>query len=81
MGPGTRRGFTLIELLVVITILGVLSAVVVFAVNGINDKGQASACKIDTRTLRIVSPATKLANFFAPIPVIAQTDRIEGFRR
>ena len=45
-------GFTLIELLVVIVILGILAAVVVFAVGGINDRGEVSACKIDTRTLQ-----------------------------
>ena len=50
-------GFTLIELLVVIIILGILSAVVVFAVGGIGDKGQSSACKIDTRTLRTAEEA------------------------
>jgi len=44
-------GFTLIELLVVIIILGILAAVVVFAVGGVGDKGQASALKIDSRTL------------------------------
>jgi general secretion pathway protein G len=46
------KGFTLIELLVVIVILGILAAVVVFAVGGITDKGNTSACKVDTRTLR-----------------------------
>ncbi|MEO5678160.1 MAG: ABC transporter substrate-binding protein [Acidimicrobiales bacterium] len=46
-----QGGFTLIELLVVIIILGILSAVVVFAVRGAGDKGKASAVKIDTRTL------------------------------
>ncbi|HVV37184.1 MAG TPA: type II secretion system protein [Acidimicrobiales bacterium] len=46
-----ERGFTLIELLVVIVILGILAAVVVFAVSGLSDKGQDSACKIDKRTL------------------------------
>jgi len=50
-------GFTLIELLVVIIILGILAAVVVFAVGGIGDKGQSSACKIDTRTLRTAGEA------------------------
>ena len=56
-------GFTLIELLVVIIILGILAAVVVFAVSGINDKGQTSACKIDTRTIRTAEEAF----FAAPI--------------
>jgi len=50
-------GFTLIELLVVIIILGILAAVVVFAVGGVGDKGQASACKIDTRTIRTAQEA------------------------
>ena len=52
-----HSGFTLVELLVVIVILGVLSAVVVFAVRGVGDKGQASACKADTRTLRTAEEA------------------------
>ena len=52
-----ESGFTLIELLVVIIILGILAAVVVFAVSGINDKGQTSACKIDTRTIRTAQEA------------------------
>lgn len=54
-------GFTLIELLVVIVILGILAAVVVFAVGGVGDKGQSSACVIDTRTIRTAEEAN-LAN-------------------
>ncbi len=46
------RGFTLAELLVVISVLGVLSGVVVFAVGGINDRGQVAACDEDARTLK-----------------------------
>ncbi|MEY2566191.1 MAG: hypothetical protein QOE35_720 [Actinomycetota bacterium] len=53
----SEEGFTLIELLVVIIILGILAAVVVFAVSGISDKGQTSACKIDTRTIRTAEEA------------------------
>jgi len=50
-------GFTLIELLVVIIILGILAAVVVFAVGGVGDKGASASCKIDTRTLRTAEEA------------------------
>lgn len=46
-----ERGFTLIELLIVIVILGILAAVVVFAVAGITDKGNQSACKAEKKTL------------------------------
>jgi general secretion pathway protein G len=52
-----EKGFTLIELLVVIVILGILAAVVVFAVSGLSDKGSSSACKIDTRTIRTAQEA------------------------
>jgi len=58
-----ESGFTLIELLVVIIILAILAAVVVFAVSGIGDKGQTSACKIDTRTIRTAEEAF----FAAPV--------------
>ncbi|MFD4372360.1 type II secretion system protein [Streptomyces sp. NPDC058486] len=52
-----EAGFTLIELLVVIVILGVLSAIVVFSVRGINDKGQGSACKMDKSTIETAEEA------------------------
>jgi prepilin-type N-terminal cleavage/methylation domain-containing protein len=45
------KGFTLVELLIVIVILGILATVTVFAVRGITDQGQVSACSADQKTL------------------------------
>ena len=50
-------GFTLIELLVVIVILAILAAIVIFAVGGISDKGQTSACDTDRKTLETAEEA------------------------
>ncbi|HEX2040247.1 MAG TPA: prepilin-type N-terminal cleavage/methylation domain-containing protein [Acidimicrobiales bacterium] len=46
-----EEGFTLIELLIVIVILGILAAVVVFAVGGISDRGKKAACQSDLKTV------------------------------
>ena len=51
------EGFTLIELLIVIVILGILAAVVVFAVGGITDRGADSACQADFKTLEVAVEA------------------------
>lgn len=52
-----ESGFTLIELLIVIVILGVLAGIVVFAVGGITDKGNAAACKSDAKNVEVASEA------------------------
>lgn len=54
------KGFTLIELLIVIVILGILATVVVFAVSGIRDQGDQSACETEGRALQ-----TALEAFYA----------------
>lgn len=52
-----ESGFTLIELLMVIVILGVLAGIVVFAVQGINDRGEVSACKSEVSTVGVAQEA------------------------
>lgn len=52
-----ESGFTLIELLIVIVILGVLSGIVVFAVSGIQDRGNAAACKADKKSVEVAVEA------------------------
>jgi prepilin-type N-terminal cleavage/methylation domain-containing protein len=57
-----ESGFTLIELLIVIVILGILAAIVVFAVNGIQDRGTAAACKADVETVTVAAEAYDAQN-------------------
>jgi len=52
-----QAGFTLIELLIVIVILGVLSGIVVFAVQAFNGQGTSAACKADKKNVEIASEA------------------------
>jgi general secretion pathway protein G len=50
-------GFTLVELLVVIAILGILAAIVVFAVGGVQNKGQTEANKTTCSVLQTAEEA------------------------
>jgi prepilin-type N-terminal cleavage/methylation domain-containing protein len=52
-----QAGYTLLELLLVIVILGILSAIVVFAVGGITDRGEVAACKAEVKTIAVAEEA------------------------
>lgn len=54
-----ESGFTLIELLVVIAILGILAAVVVFAVGNTTDNAKVKACQIEKRSIETALEAWK----------------------
>lgn len=67
-----ERGFSLVELLVVISIMGILAGVVVFAVGGVTDRGQTSACQTDTQTIRTAIEAYRAQNGSTTRPTEAQ---------
>jgi len=54
------EGFTLIELLIVIVILGILAGVVVFAVGGITNQGEESACAAELATIQVAVEAYRV---------------------
>jgi prepilin-type N-terminal cleavage/methylation domain-containing protein len=57
-----EAGFTLIELLIVIVVLGILAAIVVFALNGVTSQGTAAACQSDAKTVGIGIAALEAEN-------------------
>lgn len=56
-GEKSESGFTLIELLIVIVVLGILAAIVVFAVGGVTDRGRAAVCKSDVKSVEVAEEA------------------------
>jgi prepilin-type N-terminal cleavage/methylation domain-containing protein len=69
-----EAGFTLVELLVVIVILGVLAAIVVFAVGGISNKSKSAACNSDVATVQTAEEAYYAQNnVYVPISGTAPT--------
>jgi general secretion pathway protein G len=60
-----EKGFTLIELLIVIIVLGILAAIVVFAIGSTRKDSVSSACKTNLRSLELSAEAvnTKSGNY------------------
>ena len=60
-----EEGFTLIELLIVIIILGILAAIVVFAVGTTRGDAVNSTCKTDVKSIQLAVEAikTKTGNY------------------
>lgn len=68
----TEGGFTLIELLIVIVVLGILAAVVVFALGGITGKSAVSACEADGTTIETAMAAFATNNPGVPLTSLSQ---------
>jgi type II secretion system protein G len=67
-------GFTLIELLIVIVILGILAAIVVFAVGTTGQNAAATSCKADAKTVEVALEAFKAQNGAYPNAPASPTD-------
>ena len=57
-----ERGFTLIELLIVIVVLGILAAVIIFALGGVAGKSVVSSCNADAKTVQTAVAAYQAQN-------------------
>ncbi len=71
------KGFTLVELLIVIVILGILATVTVFAVRGITDQGEESACRADQKTLQVAIEAYIAQN--GNTPAVTETALVPNY--
>jgi len=65
--PGLiESGFTLIELLIVIVVLGILAAVVVFALSGVTSSSAQSSCNADAKSVEVAVAAYNTQNGSMP---------------
>ena len=70
-GERSDSGFTLIELLIVIVVMGILAAVVIFALSGISASSSKSACNTDAKTVETAVQAYVAQGNAAPATTAA----------
>ena len=62
-----QGGFTLVELLVVIAILGILAAIVLFNISGVNASAACNAMKTDGATIQSAADLYYNTNLLYPV--------------
>ncbi len=75
---GQVSGFTMIEVLIVIVVLGILSAVVIFALGGITKKTAVASCQADGATVANALQAYSTQNAGTADATANQTNLLHG---
>jgi general secretion pathway protein G len=77
---GDEGGFTLIELLIVIVVLGILAAIVVFAVQNLTGQSAAAGCQSDYKTVETAAEAYKaqMGNYPTTVATLTTTPTQPG---